>query len=167
MTHTEDRVEVRPATDEECASFHKNGWVTLRNLISEADAQRLRAEAEQLMAEQIRAREGSGPGAHVDAVFALRDVPSGTSRPFDSLSQSASLGKSAARLMSSPLFGPRKARRWATISGTLLVKRPQSDRGSVTPWHQDRPFLPLDRDGALVVGSRSCRRGRRWARCAS
>lgn len=59
----------------------------------------------------------------MDAIFNLFNVPPGASQRFDSLSQSVSLGDSVGRLMSSPLFGPRKAPRWAKISGTLAVKR--------------------------------------------
>ncbi|MEV5848618.1 phytanoyl-CoA dioxygenase family protein [Streptomyces sp. NPDC051985] len=136
-------VTVRDLTDDECAFYWEHGWVSLPQLISEesagillAEAQRMQAQAEALAAPAYQAKTRTIWGA-----------PALTNPVFASVCCSVELGTAAARLMSSPIFGPRQARR---SYDALQLKGPASDGGTRTPWHQDFPAFPLDRAGMMV-----------------
>lgn len=144
-------VHARSVTEEECAFYQEHGWVKLPGLISAETAERLQAEAERLAsAEATGDLEAKGKAYSAQAhQFQSVVAPSESSDLFRSLSYSRALGLVAARLMSTPLTGPRKARR---AFDSILVKLPSdTDASEGTRWHQDRAYFPFDRDGALMM----------------
>lgn len=145
-----EAIEVRPVTDEECAFHFEHGWVKLPGLISEESAGRLQAEAERLASADAAAQAKVTSRAYAAQAHQFKSVtaPSASSELFRALSYSPGLGQVAARLMSNPLTGPRKARRGFDA---IMVKMPSVDTASEgTRWHQDRPYFPFDRDGSLM-----------------
>lgn len=153
-------IVAREVTSEEQAFFDEHGWVRLPKLISAADAELLRSEAERLMSvgeggelESNVSRVGNaadkGLRGHQMAQFHIYNEPSKASEAFQRLYDSRSLGRAAARLMSNPITGTRKARR---LGNTLFVKGRQSSAGSSsTGWHQDRPYFPFDREAMVML----------------
>lgn len=155
----EDRTIVaRDVTEDEREFFFEHGWVTLPKLISAEDAELLRSEAERLMlgggelqstVSRVGNAKDKGLLGHQMAQFHIYNEPSSASEHFKRLYDSRSLGRVAARLMSNPYTGPRKARR---IGNTLFVKGRQSSVGSgSTGWHQDRPYFPFDREQMVML----------------
>ena len=155
----EDRTIVaREITEEEHAFFYEHGWVKLPKLISEADANLLRSEAERLMLGEGELKSNisrvgndadKGLRGHQMAQFHIYNEPSKSSEAFQRIFDSPSLGHVAARFLSNRITGPRKARR---LGNTLFVKGRQSAAGSgSTGWHQDRPYFPFDRDSMVML----------------
>lgn len=146
-------VTVRSVTDDEAAFFHEHGWVKLDALISEADAARLRQDAEQLASatssddELKQTEKGLGTRAVQLPQFQPINYPSKRSGVFSSLAFSQQLGQNAERLMSNPVVGPRKA--FKSFDG-MLIKMPADTGAEATRWHQDEPTAPFDRTGSLT-----------------
>ncbi|HJQ17010.1 MAG TPA: phytanoyl-CoA dioxygenase family protein [Allosphingosinicella sp.] len=151
-------IAARDVTEEERDFFHEHGWVKLPKLISEADAELLRSEAERLMISEsglssnisrVGNQVDKGLRSHQMAQFHVYNEPSKVSEPFRRIYDSRSMGHVAARLMTNRWTGPRRARR---LGNTLLVKGPQSSTGSSsTRWHQDRPYFPFDRERMIML----------------
>ena len=157
----EDRTIVaRDVTEAEREFFYEHGWVKLPQLISAEDAELLRSEAQRLMmgdadgelqsnVSRVGNAADKGLRGHQMAQFHIYNEPSKASEAFQRLYDSRSLGHVAARLMSNPFTGPRKARR---IGNTLFVKGRQASTGSgSTGWHQDRPYFPFDRESMVML----------------
>ena len=120
----------------------------------------LRSEAQRLMmgdadgelqsnVSRVGNAADKGLRGHQMAQFHIYNEPSKVSEAFQRLYDSRSLGHVAARLMSNPFTGPRKARR---IGNTLFVKGRQASSGSgSTGWHQDRPYFPFDRESMVML----------------
>lgn len=150
-------IAVREVTDAECASYADNGWVKLPGLLSEEDAAELLRLGEEMVGPQMQVRlvdpslKDPGPRAHQMTEMITYNIPEEDDR-FMSLALSPQMGRVAARLMSDPLFGPRQARYFGGSAGTLLVKTPENTgASSATRWHQDAPYYPFDRSGALII----------------
>lgn len=140
-------IAVRSVTDEECRFYFEHGWVKLAGLISEEDAGRLLAEAQRLAADDGEASKKAY--AAQAKQFQSVTAPSEDSELFRALSYSTQLGSVAARLMSNAWAGQRQARR---SFDAILVKTPSEAASSEgTRWHQDRPYFPFDRDGAMMM----------------
>ena len=158
LVREDTTIAARNVTDEECAFYFEHGWVHLPNLINADDAELLRSEAERLMIRdgEIRSnikRVGNdrdeGLRGHQMGQFNVFNEPSNESEAFRRIYDSRSVGHVAARFLSAPWTGPRKARR---IANTLFVKGPQSTSSSnSTGWHQDRPYFPFDRDPMIML----------------
>lgn len=150
---TSTDVQVRSVTEEEAAFFYEHGWVKLSGLISEEDAGRLQAEADQLATSsssdlELKATEaGLGTRAVQLPQFQPINFPSRRSELFSSLAFSQQLGQNAERLMSNPVIGPRKA--FKSYDG-MLIKMPAESGAEGTRWHQDEPTAPIDRGGSLT-----------------
>lgn len=129
-------VEVRSATGFEVAFFQENGWVRLPGLVS--GVEELRSIAVARLGQRDRDRKTA-----VDAAFGQdRDIAE--SDPlFRSLALDPSLGRTAARL----LHGVAEVRIQVT---NLLVKEPEGSHGA-TVFHQDFPWMPMDRSAMLTV----------------
>ena len=153
----EKTISARDVTEEERGFFHEHGWVKLPKLISEADAEMLRSEAERLMAGDGELKSNitrvgnsvdQGMRVHQMTQFHIFNEPSKSSEVFKQIFDSSSVGHAAARIMSNRWTGLRRARR---LGNTLMVKGPQSSEGSgSTRWHQDAPYFPFDR-GPMVM----------------
>jgi hypothetical protein len=136
-------IKVRELTDEECDFYWDHGWVSLPQLISEEEAGILHQEALKLQAEA----EALDAPSYQAATRTIWGAPALHNQIFASVCCSPELGTAAARLMSSPTFGPRQALR---SYDALQLKNPSADGGTRTPWHQDFPAFPLDRKGMMV-----------------
>ncbi len=133
-------IKVREITDEECSFYWEHGWVSLPQLISESDANILLGEAEKMQAEANTLEAPS----YQAATRSIWGAPAVSNSVFAQVCCSPEIGTAAAKLMSSPTFGPRQARR---SYDALQLKHPGS---TPTPWHQDFPAFPLDRSGMMV-----------------
>ncbi|WP_344834586.1 phytanoyl-CoA dioxygenase family protein [Actinocorallia longicatena] len=128
---------VRSVTEDEVAFFQENGWVHLPGLLPAGDAARLREIATVRLDSRERERRSA-----VDRAFGQsRDIAE--SDPlFRELALSPVLGRSAARL----LHGVAEVRVQVT---NLLVKEPDGGHGP-TVFHQDFPWMPMDRSAMLT-----------------
>ncbi|GAB2866731.1 phytanoyl-CoA dioxygenase family protein [Actinocorallia aurea] len=131
---------VRPATDDEVAFFRENGWVHLPGLVPPETVADLRATALARLAERDSTRRTA-----VDEAFGQsRDIAE-TDPLFRSLTLDGTLGETAARL----LQGVARVRVQVT---NLLVKEPEGAGGhGATVFHQDFPWMPMDRSEMLTV----------------
>ena len=151
-------IVARDVTEQEREFFFEHGWVKLRNLISASDAELLRSEAERLMlgegelksnVSRVGNAADKGLRPHQMSQFHIFNEPSKFSEAYKRIYDSRSLGHVAARFLSAPWTGRRKARR---IGNTLFVKGRQASTGSgSTGWHQDRPYFPFDRDSMVML----------------
>ena len=157
----ERTIVAREVSEDERRFYFDHGWVYLPNLISPEDAELLRSEAERLMGNgcdiksnvtRVGNERDKDLRGHQMNQFNIFNDPSKVSEPFQRIFDSPSVGHAAARFLSTPWTGPRKARR---LANTLFVKGPQSTTGSgSTGWHQDRPYFPFDRDRWSCCGWR-------------
>lgn len=148
-------IRAREITPEERAHYYEKGWVLLRGLISEEEAAILLAEAKRIASDGVKETHRAGsktdPGRadSYQTMFRPIDLAPEASEPFTQFHNSPEMGQAAARLLSNPVLGPRKARRLWEGSGTILVKMPEGETGSGnTSWHQDNSF-PWDREGSV------------------
>ncbi|MEU4698089.1 phytanoyl-CoA dioxygenase family protein [Nonomuraea dietziae] len=128
-------MDVRPATDDEVAFFHTNGWVRLPRLLDPAGVAVLR--------ERALARIGERSRVHatlVDQAFGQSRDVAADDPMFGELS--AALAPNAVRL----LHGVASVRLQVT---NLLVKEP-GEHGA-TEFHQDFPWMPMDRSAMLTI----------------
>ncbi|MEO5876912.1 MAG: phytanoyl-CoA dioxygenase family protein [Streptosporangiaceae bacterium] len=129
---------VRTATDDEVAFFKDNGWVALPGLVGPGDVAALRQVARQRLDQRRRDRTTA-----VDEAFGQsRDIAE-TDPLFRELTLSPSLAATATRL----LHGVAGVRVQVT---NLLVKEPDGGHGA-TEFHQDFPWMPMDRSAMLTV----------------
>jgi ectoine hydroxylase-related dioxygenase (phytanoyl-CoA dioxygenase family) len=140
-------IDARAVTDDECAFYDEHGWVKLEGLFSEDAAAMMLAEAERIVGDA----HGAEPEAAAQRVFDYFEsfrAPSETSELFRAVAYSPGLGCVAARLMSTPLAGLRRAR---FKSDLVMVKMPEHTGAGRTVWHQDDSYFPFDRGGALGI----------------
>ncbi|MBO3745699.1 phytanoyl-CoA dioxygenase family protein [Streptosporangiaceae bacterium NEAU-GS5] len=128
----------RDVTEHEVAFFNENGWVRLPGLVGPGEVATLRERAEGHLAERSRARK-----TLVDQAFGQsRDVAE-VDDAFRALAFAPSMGRAATRL----LRGVRGVRIQVT---NLLIKEPGGGHGA-TEFHQDFPWMPMDRSAMLTI----------------
>ncbi|MFI7442357.1 phytanoyl-CoA dioxygenase family protein [Nonomuraea indica] len=130
-------IPVREVTDDEAAFFHDHGWARLPALVAPEAVTALRERA----AGHLRARERARATLVDQAFGQSRDVAE-TDAAFRALALHSRMGGNAARL----LGGVRAVRVQVT---NLLVKEP-GEHGA-TEFHQDFPWMPMDRSAMLTV----------------
>ncbi|GAA0824690.1 phytanoyl-CoA dioxygenase family protein [Streptosporangium amethystogenes subsp. fukuiense] len=129
---------VREVTDDEVAFFADNGWVRLPRLVEGGYVALLRDRAREHLAERSRV-----VASKVDQAFGQsRDIAE-TDEHFRDLAFAPALGRAATRL----LHGVAGVRIQVT---NLLIKEPDGGHGA-TEFHQDFPWMPMDRSAMLTV----------------
>jgi hypothetical protein len=150
MTQTPQATQrsgVRAVTDAEAEHFAKNGWVRLDGFVE--------PWLVEFLLERGSARLGSTPGTlSTVAPDALQpnefrwyerwDGPSHQDEEIYKISHSTDLAAAAAKLM-----GVQDEIRF--YYDHFFIKLPAAQAGVETPWHQDLPHHPLDRQGALTM----------------
>jgi hypothetical protein len=131
----------RPVTAAEVASYKQNGWVKLDRLISPEGAGELRDRLGRMMAKATERLPDQ-------ALYKVLSQPSHEDGEIGELVHSMEMGRVASDLIGCGRPGVQAVRLW---SDNALVKAPASDRGTRTPWHQDQPYSPFDRQGGLTV----------------
>ncbi|MCG5212105.1 phytanoyl-CoA dioxygenase family protein [Streptosporangium soli] len=133
-----DSIRVRDVTDDEAAFFTEHGWAHLPRLVDPAHVTLLEDRAKEHLAERTRSRR-----TLVDQAFGQsRDIADGDPL-FHALAHSPALGRGATRL----LRGVTGVRIQVT---NLLIKEPGGGHGA-TEFHQDFPWMPMDRSAMLTV----------------
>ncbi|MFF5212597.1 phytanoyl-CoA dioxygenase family protein [Streptosporangium sp. NPDC000396] len=133
-----DNTLVRDVTDDEVAFFKDNGWVRLPRLVDPDHVAVLRDRALGRLRERSRAVTSK-----VDQAFGQsRDVAEADEH-FRDLAFAPALGRGATRL----LHGVTGVRIQVT---NLLIKEPGGGHGA-TEFHQDFPWMPMDRSAMLTV----------------
>lgn len=129
---------VREVTGAEVASFQEKGWVRLPRLVEGGHVSLLRDRALEHLAARPRA-----VASRVDQAFGQsRDVAE-TDEHFRNLAFAPALALSATRM----LRGAAGVRIQVT---NLLIKEPGGGHGA-TEFHQDFPWMPMDRSAMLTV----------------
>jgi ectoine hydroxylase-related dioxygenase (phytanoyl-CoA dioxygenase family) len=143
-------IGIREVTDDEVEFFRENGWVKLEKLLSPVPLQRILALAQEHMGAEaettLETKRGRIPGYETSALEASWrpwDNPSIHQMEFTNLSHAPDLAQAAIRLLRFASV------RWF-IDG-VLAKLPSAKAGSRTPWHQDLPYQPFDRAGAVTI----------------
>ncbi|MCE9667065.1 phytanoyl-CoA dioxygenase family protein [Myxococcus stipitatus] len=145
-THEAPRDGARPVTDDEVQHFRANGWVVLRAFYAPWVVEGLLARARARMGEAPLTVSRTNPDERTPNEFnwyARWDGCSHTDGWIHQFSHSQSLARGAARLM-----GSAQVRFYFDH---VFVKLPVASGGGKTPWHQDLPHHPLDRQGALTM----------------
>ena len=138
---------IREVTDEEVAFYRVNGWVRLEGLVGSGLVERMLARAQARMGEGATAELPDDRAAimtpQLRALWNDWQNPGDEDAFFAAVSQSTAMAR----------FGQPPAARpaGAVVGDAILCKLPSSDGGSPTPWHQDFPYLALDRIGLLKV----------------
>lgn len=138
---------IRQVTVEEVEFYRANGWVKLEGLMVPELAEEILKRAKDRMGKQATAElPDNRPGIMNPQLRAIwRDWQNPTDEDdfFRAVSQSRPFGRLASRLLHQ-----RDVRWW---SDAILCKLPSAKGGSRTPWHQDFPYLSLDRIGLMNV----------------
>ena len=137
---------VRTITDDEVEHYRRNGWVKLERLISPEIVEGLLSRARARMGAQPLTVSRTDPAVRTDNEYNWYARWDGCSHHDDwirQLSHSRALAGVASRLM-----GGGSVRFYFDH---VFVKLPVSRAGGKTPWHQDLPHHPLDRQGALTM----------------
>jgi ectoine hydroxylase-related dioxygenase (phytanoyl-CoA dioxygenase family) len=141
MAHPVLHVPVRDVTDDEVSSYQANGWAVLPGLVAADYVADLRERA------LIRLREREGPfrNSFVDQAFGQdRDIAR-NDEAYAALALSPQIGGNVVRL----LHGVTGVRLQVT---NLLIKEPAGGDGhGATVFHQDFPWMPMDRSAMLTV----------------
>jgi ectoine hydroxylase-related dioxygenase (phytanoyl-CoA dioxygenase family) len=136
---------IRSPTPDEIAHYRSEGWVLLRNLFPLEICAGLLARAQARMGERPRtAVRGSPEAVETDEYgwYSRWDGCAHQDRWIASVSQSKPLAAVARALMGD---------RVRYYFDHFFVKRPATEAGTRTPWHQDLPHHPLDRQGVLTI----------------
>jgi ectoine hydroxylase-related dioxygenase (phytanoyl-CoA dioxygenase family) len=129
---------VRDVTDHEVDFFKENGWVRLPGLVGTATVGALRERALGYL--ESRSRERS---TLVDQAFGQsRDIAE-SDDAFHDLAFDPAMGRAATRL----LHGVGGVRIQVT---NLLIKEPGEGGHGATEFHQDFPWMPMDRSAMLT-----------------
>jgi ectoine hydroxylase-related dioxygenase (phytanoyl-CoA dioxygenase family) len=141
---------VRTVTDDEVATFRENGWVKLDGLLDTGLVARV--------LERLQARMGGDgmggeirqqtSGAHrrpefLASMWRNYEDPSADDEFLHAFSHAPALGRVASRLL-----GDRPVR---FFSDEVFAKPGAKDGSSPTAWHQDSPYIPMDRVGILSI----------------
>lgn len=130
---------VRAVTDDEVGFYREHGWVRLPRLIDPRHAATLRERAEPLI-EPV----GGPPSSDVDRAFGQRRYLAEKDAAFGAVAFGAEMGSNASRL----LVGDKRIR---VQIDNLLVKEPAGGGHGETRFHQDFPWMPMDRSSMLTV----------------
>jgi ectoine hydroxylase-related dioxygenase (phytanoyl-CoA dioxygenase family) len=139
----------RDVTDEEIAHYEEHGWTRLDGFIPPETAAALLDRIKRRMGDDAAgAFRTHKEGAHrrpdfIVAAWRNWEQPGRDDDVVRAFSHSPEMARAAARLM-----GERRVRFW---KDEVLCKLPESEGGGVSPWHQDAPYIPVDRDGMLVI----------------
>ncbi len=136
---------IREITDEEVAHYRKNGWVKLERLFSPWAIEGLLARATARMGERPQTVSRADPHTRMPddyGWYSRWDGPSHSDDWIFELSHSRAMARVASRLSGEQV---------RFYFDNMFVKVPVSERGTSTPWHQDLPHHPLDRQGALTI----------------
>ncbi len=137
--------EVRDVTHDEIEHYRKNGWVKLEKLFAPAVVEKLLARAKERMGHDPTSVSRADPAARVSDAFrwySRWDSCSYHDEWICDLSHSRAMGRIATRLMGSSV---------RFYFDQMFVKVPAANMGVETPWHQDLPHHPFDRQGALGI----------------
>jgi ectoine hydroxylase-related dioxygenase (phytanoyl-CoA dioxygenase family) len=133
------RAPVRQVTDDEVAHYREYGWVALPGLVAGDFVADLRERA----LARLNGRPEPFRNSFVDRAFGQdRDIASHDAA-FGALARSPVMGLNATRL----LAGVEAVRLQVT---NLLVKQGGGGHGA-TVFHQDFPWMPMDRSAMLTV----------------
>lgn len=136
---------VRAVSDDEVAHYRKNGWVKLEKLFQPWAVEGLLARAKARMGAEPLTVSRVSPTERTENEYnwyARWDGCSHHDEWIRQLSQSHALASAASRLMGSQV---------RFYFDHMFVKLPVSLQGGETPWHQDLPHHPLDRQGVLTI----------------
>ncbi|UII69049.1 phytanoyl-CoA dioxygenase family protein [Pseudomonas sp. HN11] len=125
--------------------YRANGWMKLENVINAQTVQMLLNEAKTRMGEVARTVDRNDPGKQIENAYrwyARWDEVSATCPQIKALSHSPQLASIASQLAGEQV---------RFYSDHVFAKNPESEAGGDTPWHQDFPHHPLDRQGALNI----------------
>jgi ectoine hydroxylase-related dioxygenase (phytanoyl-CoA dioxygenase family) len=138
---------IRAVTDEEVAFYRDNGWVKLERLMAPELVAEILARAKARMGERgVADMPDNRPGImnpQLRAIWRDWQNPAEEDEFFRSVSQSPAMGRVASRMLRD-----REVRWWSDM---ILCKLPSAEGGARTPWHQDFPYLSLDRIGLLNI----------------
>jgi hypothetical protein len=140
-----EREGVRAISDAEVAHYRKNGWAKLERLFAPWAIEGLLARAKSRMGPEPMTVSRQDPKERVPDEYNWYSRWDGCSHADDwikGLSHSKGLATAAALLMGSSV---------RFYFDHFFVKLPGSRRGGPTPWHQDLPHHPLDRQGVLTI----------------
>ena len=131
-------INAEAVTRDRVAHYREHGWVMLPGLLSRRTAETVRQELDASSKPVVNTilRDDSQP-------FDFHKMPSEHSELLRRVGRSPQMAEVARRLTGLP------AVRFWLDSG--LIKKPLSEGGSDTPWHQDFPAQPLDRSGGLQL----------------
>jgi ectoine hydroxylase-related dioxygenase (phytanoyl-CoA dioxygenase family) len=134
---------VRAVSPEETGFFAEHGWVRLPGLVDEREIAALRERARARLA----GRPADGPaGGFVDQAFGQdRDIAEADER-FRRLAHDPTMASNVVALLGT-------VERVRVQITNLLVKQPkgQGPHDAATVFHQDFPWMPMDRSGMLTV----------------
>ncbi|MFF3569130.1 phytanoyl-CoA dioxygenase family protein [Nocardia jiangxiensis] len=135
---------VRTVSPEETAFFVEHGWVRLPNLVDEREIGQLRERAEARLAARL-SDEAESTGFVDQAFGQARDIADVDVR-FRRLAHDPTMAANVVTLLGTV----EKVRLQIT---NLLVKQPkgQGRHDGATVFHQDFPWMPMDRSGMLTV----------------
>lgn len=140
---------VRDLTDEEVATYYRQGWVYVPRLISAKLAAGILERAQAVMGADAVVSTGAGGGVVDDAFAEYRDILRNylgiwrVEPLMAQLSHSRGLAKNISKLL--------RGRAVSFFNDEVLVKPPADMGGKSTPWHQDFPHAPLDRTGLVNI----------------
>jgi hypothetical protein len=143
---------IRPVTDAEVEAFREQGWVELDGLVTQDLAARLLERLQAHMggpepaADRLRHMTEDGPhprAEHLRPMWRDYEDPWLDDELARAVAHSDGLAAVACRLL-----GRAEVRFW---SDEVLAKPPAQAGGAPTAWHQDAPYSPMDREGALAV----------------
>ena len=147
-------IDMREVTDDEVAFYEKNGWVILRNLVAPKLIEMALASAKEAVGKRLGGSQPqTGWGGHDGKEYGIKDMPHWRDwhwiarderiEPLRSLMLSKETGRNAQRLIGRDV--PVRSH-----LDMLAVKMPANKPGSgELGWHQDWPYYPFDRVGAL------------------
>ncbi|WDZ85840.1 phytanoyl-CoA dioxygenase family protein [Micromonospora cathayae] len=138
---------VRAITDDEVKHFQTNGWVKLEGLLDLSIVEKLLERAKAKMgAEEPQTRSTDRPDELRPNDFKWYERWDGCSHQdswIRNFTHATPIATVASRLMGgSPV---------RFYYDHVFVKIPVAVAGTETPWHQDLPHHPLDRQGALTM----------------
>lgn len=136
---------VREVTEEEVAHYRDHGWVKLEKLFPDWAVRGLLERARARMGDSPQTVSRQDPNVRIADEYrwySRWDGPSHCDDWIFEFSHSPALATVASRLMGGPV---------RFYFDHVFVKVPARQRGSSTPWHQDLPHHPLDRQGALTI----------------
>jgi ectoine hydroxylase-related dioxygenase (phytanoyl-CoA dioxygenase family) len=134
-----------PLSPEQVSSYRENGYMKLEQVIDADVVQGLLSRAKHRMGEDPLTVKRGGAGERIKAEYrwyARWDECSVEDEWIRSLSHSPKLASIASQLCGEPV---------RFYSDHVFAKAPATKAGGDTPWHQDFPHHPHDRQGALNI----------------